>query len=153
MEQTMQMENKAVYLDPFRYNEFEGFNSHNHIVVTEVGDGTSVVEVKLAPESLNPLGMAHGGLIFTLCDVATGVAARTGGRITVTLDSNIHFLRRAKDTEKLVARGRVVKAHDRPCHGGGVRRYGQAHRDRRYDGLLCGREHIHGSRGTKVSTE
>ena len=54
--------------------------------------------------------MAHGGLIFTLCDVATGVAARTGGRITVTLDSNIHFLRRAKDTEKLVARGRVVKA-------------------------------------------
>ena len=53
--------------------------------------------------------MAHGGLIFTLCDVATGVAARTGGRITVTLDSNIHFLRRAKDTEKLVARGRVVK--------------------------------------------
>lgn len=28
-------------------------------------------------ESLNPLGMAHGGLIFTLCDVATGVAART----------------------------------------------------------------------------
>ena len=84
MEQTMQMENKAVYLDPFRYNEFEGFNSHNHIVVTEVGDGTSIVEVKLAPESLNPLGMAHGGLIFTLCDVATGVAARTGGRITVT---------------------------------------------------------------------
>lgn len=109
MAQNMQTENKAVYLDPFRYNEFEGFNSHNHIVVTEVGDGTSVVEVKLVQESLNPLGMAHGGLIFTLCDVATGVAARTGGRITVTLDSNIHFLRRAKDTEKLVARGRVVK--------------------------------------------
>ena len=42
--------------------------------------------------------------------MATGVAARTGGRITVTLDSDIHFLRRAKDTEKLVARGRVVKA-------------------------------------------
>ena len=92
MAQNMQTENKAVYLDPFRYNEFKGFNSHNHIVVTEVGDGTSVVEVKLVQESLNPLGMAHGG------------------RITVTLDSNIHFLRRAKDTEKLVARGRVVKA-------------------------------------------
>ena len=78
-------------------------------VVTEVGDGTSVVEVKLAPESLNPLGMAHGGLIFTLCDVATGVAARTGGRITVTLDSSIQFLRPGKDTSKLVAHGRVVK--------------------------------------------
>ena len=109
MAQNMQTENKAVYLDPFRYNEFEGFNSHNHIVVTEVGDGTSVVEVKLVQESLNPLGMAHGGLIFTLCDVATGVAARTGGRITVTLDSSIQFLRPGKDTSKLVAHGRVVK--------------------------------------------
>ena len=78
-------------------------------VVTEVGDGTSVVEVKLVQESLNPLGMAHGGLIFTLCDVATGVAARTGGRITVTLDSSIQFLRPGKDTSKLVAHGRVVK--------------------------------------------
>ena len=31
-----------------------------------------------------------------MCDVATGVAARTGGRITVTLDSSIHFLRRGQ---------------------------------------------------------
>ena len=123
MAQNMQTENKAVYLDPFRYNEFEGFNSHNHIVVTEVGDGTSVVEVKLAPESLNPLGMAHGGLIFTLCDVATGVAARTGGRITVTLDSNIHYYRPGRAGHKLTAvayerkRGRktsvyMVEVHD-----------------------------------------
>ena len=82
----------------------------NMHVITLDKDGGATVEVELTDELLNPLGMAHGGLIFTLCDVATGVAARTGGRITVTLDSNIHFLRRAKDTEKLVARGRVVKA-------------------------------------------
>lgn len=122
MAQNMQTENKAVYLDPFRYNEFEGFNSHNHIVVTEVGDGTSVVEVKLAQESLNPLGMAHGGLIFTLCDVATGVAARTGGRITVTLDSNIHFLAPRQGHGK-ARRARLRgqgRPHDRPSHGGGV---------------------------------
>ena len=78
-------------------------------VVQEVGDGTSVVEVELTQDAMNPLSMAHGGLIFSLCDVATGVAARTGGRITVTLDSSIHFLRPGKDTTKLVARGRVVK--------------------------------------------
>lgn len=41
--------------------------------------------------------------------MATGVAVRTGGRITVSLDSSIHFLRAAKDTPKLVAHGRVVK--------------------------------------------
>ena len=46
---------------------FHGFNSHNHIVVTEVGEGTSVVEVEMTQDAMNPLGMAHGGLIFTLC--------------------------------------------------------------------------------------
>ena len=109
MAQNTQEENRAIYLDPFRYNQFEGFNSHNHVVVTEVGEGTSVVEVEMTQDGMNPLNMAHGGLIFTLCDVATGVAVRTGGRITVTLDSSIHFLRAAKDTPKLVAHGRVVK--------------------------------------------
>lgn len=110
MEQNQVQTDLSAFRDPFRYNTFHGFNSHNHIVVTEVGEGTSVVEVEMTQDAMNPLGMAHGGLIFSMCDVATGVAARTGGRITVTLDSNIHFLRRAKDTEKLVARGRVVKA-------------------------------------------
>ena len=99
MTQNTQEENKAIYLDPFRYNQFEGFNSHNH----------SVVEVEMTQDGMNPLNMAHGGLIFTLCDVATGVAVRTGGRITVSLDSSIHFLRAAKDTPKLIAHGRVVK--------------------------------------------
>ena len=109
MAQNTQEENKAIYLDPFRYNQFQGFNSHNHVVVTEVGEGTSVVEVEMTQDGMTPLRMAHGGLIFSLCDVATGVAARTGGRITVTLDSSIHFLRPGKDTTKLVAHGRVVK--------------------------------------------
>lgn len=109
MEQTKAVRDLNSFLDPFSYNKFQGFNSHNHIVVTEVGQGTSVVEVALTQDAMNPLGIAHGGLIFSLCDVATGVAARTGGRITVTLDSSIHFLRSAKDTQKIVAHARVVK--------------------------------------------
>ncbi|MFR6425550.1 MAG: hotdog fold thioesterase [Oscillospiraceae bacterium] len=146
MAQNMQTENKAVYLDPFRYNQFEGFNSHNHVVVTEVGEGTSVVEVEMTQDGMNPLNMAHGGLIFTLCDVATGVAVRTGGRITVTLDSSIHFLRAAKDTPKLVAHGRVVK--EGRTTGLAVtaevfNAEGKLHCDRGRDGLLCGREHVH----------
>ena len=91
MEQNQVQKDLSAFRDPFRYNTFYGFNSHNHIVVTEVGEGTSVVEVEMTQDAMNPLGMAHGGLIFSMCDVATGVAARTGGRITVTLDSSIHL--------------------------------------------------------------
>jgi acyl-CoA thioesterase len=79
MEQNQVQKDLSAFRDPFRYNMFHGFNSHNHIVVTEVGEGTSVVEVEMTQDAMNPLGMAHGGLIFSMCDVATGVAARTGG--------------------------------------------------------------------------
>ena len=77
MEQNQVQQDLSAFRDPFRYNTFHGFNSHNHIVVTEVGEGTSVVEVEMTQDAMNPLGMAHGGLIFSMCDVATGVAART----------------------------------------------------------------------------
>lgn len=90
-------------------NSFEGFNRHNHIQIVDVDDGTSVVEVPLTKECLNPLGIAHGGLIFSLCDVATGVAARSGGRKTVSQDASVYFLRPGVNTEKLTARGRVIR--------------------------------------------
>jgi acyl-CoA thioesterase len=42
---------------------------------------------------MNPQGCAHGSLIFALCDVVTGVAAASGGRSMLTLNSTINFLR------------------------------------------------------------
>ena len=92
-----------------KYYAHVGFNAHNGIELVDVDDGMSVVEVTLRQEGLNPLQIAHGGLIFTLCDVATGVAARTGGRSTVSQNASISFLRPGKDTQKLRCRGVVLK--------------------------------------------
>ena len=103
----MTPEEKQRRLDLFR--SYDDFNRHNGLRLTDVDDGTATVEVTLRRESLNPRGMAHGGLIFTLCDVATGVAARTGGRTTVSQDASIYFLRPGVNTEKLTANGRVLK--------------------------------------------
>ena len=103
----MTPEEKQRRLDLFR--SYDDFNRHNGLRLTDVDDGTATVEVTLRRESLNPRGMAHGGLIFTLCDVATGVAARTGGRTTVSQDASIYFLRPGVNTEKLTAKGRVLK--------------------------------------------
>lgn len=90
-------------------NSFAGFNRHNQISIVDVDDGTSVIEVPLTKDCLNPLGIAHGGLIFSLCDVATGVAARSGGRNTVSQDASVYFLRPGVNTTKLTARGRVIR--------------------------------------------
>ena len=91
------------------YENVSLFNAHNGIQLVDVDDHCSVVEVTLTPNSLNPLKTVHGGLIFSLLDVATGVAARSGGRMTVTQDASIYFLRPGKDTKKLTAIGRVIK--------------------------------------------
>ena len=91
------------------YENVSLFNAHNGIQLVDVDDHYGVVEVTLSPNSLNPMKTAHGGLIFSLLDVATGVAARSGGRMTVTQDANIYFLRPGKNTAKLTAKGRVIK--------------------------------------------
>lgn len=92
------------------FNSYDDFNRHNGLRLVDLDDGEATVEVTLRKEGLNPHGIAHGGLIFTLCDVATGVAARTGGRNTVSQDASIYFLRPGTNTEKLTAKGRVIKA-------------------------------------------
>ena len=91
------------------FHSYDDFNRHNGLRLVDVDDGVSTVEVTLRKEGLNPHGIAHGGLIFTLCDVATGVAARSGGRNTVSQDASIYFLRPGTRTEKLTAKGRVIK--------------------------------------------
>lgn len=101
-----------------------GLNKLMHMhVVTLDKDGGATVELKLTDDLLNPLGMAHGGTIFTLCDIAAGSAAASHGLVAVTLDSTIHYYRPGKPGKTLTAvayerkRGRktavyIVEVHD-----------------------------------------
>ena len=93
------------------------FNKYNHIFATDIEPELAVVEAELRPESMNPLGMAHGGTIFTLCDIAAGSAAASQGTVAVTLDSTIHYYRQGRCGKKLTAvayerkRGRKVSVY------------------------------------------
>lgn len=84
------------------------YNKYNHIYTTDIGPDFSVVEVELRPESVNPLGMAHGGLVYSLCDVAAGVAVGQRARTFVTLSGSLNFLRPGKG-KKLRCEGRIIK--------------------------------------------
>ena len=52
--------------------------------------------------------MAHGGFVYSLCDVAAGVLVTRADHPGVTLNSNMHFLRPSRGTV-LRAEGRMVK--------------------------------------------
>ena len=75
---------------------------HTHVVTLDK-DGGATVEIELTDEVLNPLGMAHGGTIFTLCDIAAGSAAASQGTVAVTLDSSINYptLRNIRDGKEM----------------------------------------------------
>ncbi len=77
------------------------FMKMNVITLDESGGAT--VQLKVTDELLNPLGMAHGGTIFSLCDIAAGSAAAAHGLVAVTLDSNIHYYRPGPAGQTLTA--------------------------------------------------
>lgn len=89
-------------------NEAEGFNRHNGIVFTVVEEGYCECETEITETSLNPQGVAHGSLLFTLCDCVTGMATATTGRSMLTQSAAIHYLRPAS-AGKLTAKSRLIK--------------------------------------------
>ena len=95
-------------------NSCSGFNMHNGIVISDISDELCVVEGELKPQAMNPLGMAHGGFVYSLCDVAAGALVGQNGGEFVTLSANMSYLRPSKGT-KLRAEGRLLKKGRTVC--------------------------------------
>lgn len=89
-------------------NKLSGFNKHNGIEVVEFDDEHCTVVGKLYDRTMNPFEMAHGGFVYSLCDVAAGALISREDHPGVTLNSNMHFLHPSRGTQ-LRAEGRVIK--------------------------------------------
>lgn len=89
-------------------NQASPFMMHNGILITDVADGCATASADMSRLAQNPYGAAHGGFLFTMADCATGVAVHTDGRHYVTLNSNLNFMRMAKEGT-VTADARVVK--------------------------------------------
>lgn len=104
-----QMTKDERYAQMIEYmNDVHDFNYHNGIKLTELRDDYASCRVELTPESVNSQGIAHGGLVFAICDVAAGFAAANVDRRCVTQAANIYFLRPAMG-EYLVAKAEPIK--------------------------------------------
>lgn len=83
------------------------FVHHNGISVVSVDENHSQAELVIREDSLNPFGSVHGGALFTLADLCSGVAARADGRHYVTDQASISYLRGASQG-RLLAKGTVL---------------------------------------------
>lgn len=60
--------------------------------VIEVAPTRVSARAALTPAGTNGAGFAHGGWLFSLCDVCTGLPALARGKASVTQDASISYL-------------------------------------------------------------
>lgn len=85
------------------------FAGHCGIEAVAFAEGRTRLRLEVAPEHRNNLGIAHGGVLCTLLDVAMGTAARcTIGTACMTLDMQVSFLLPGRGV--LLAEGWVLRA-------------------------------------------
>ncbi|MBI4634765.1 MAG: hotdog fold thioesterase [Candidatus Rokubacteria bacterium] len=75
----------------------------------DLRQGYCRVSLKLQPHMVNFQGYPHGGVIFSLADVAFGAACNSHGEPSVALNVTISFLAAVKPDSRLIAEGREVK--------------------------------------------
>lgn len=67
------------------------------------------VSLRLQPHMVNHQGKPHGGVIFTLADVAFGSACNSYGEDAVALNNSISYLAAVKPDATLIAEARMAK--------------------------------------------
>ena len=89
-------------------NDNEPFLTHNYMRMTDADDGTATIVLPMQENSLNRWGGAHGGILFSLCDVATGMAIMSVRQeMVVTVNASIDYLAAAAAGSTLTAVGKV----------------------------------------------
>lgn len=61
--------------------------------ILEISPGHARLSADVIPEALNLYGNAHGGFLFSLCDMAAGMSTYAYEIVNVTQNSSIQFVR------------------------------------------------------------
>ena len=85
------------------------------IRVEEIGPGTARAVMTLEPRHLNPVGVPHGGVYFSLADTACGSAMASHGYYAVTISTSYEFLRSGRPGDTLTAVATEIKGGKTIC--------------------------------------
>jgi acyl-CoA thioesterase len=79
------------------FRQSDAFAAACGIELLDVGPGTARARLLLKKEHLNSIGVAHGGIIFTLADFVFAAASNSHGTVAVAINANIQYLKAAKE--------------------------------------------------------
>ena len=78
--------------------------------IEECKEGFCKVSMLVRQDMLNGLGMAHGGILFSLADSTFAFAANSRNKRAVAIDASINFIKPAHEGDKLMAE--AIEVHD-----------------------------------------
>lgn len=73
----------------------QDISGFDRIELLQIEPGHSLFKIEVAEKMLNHYGAVHGGALYSLCDMVSGMTAYAYGVTNVTLSGNINYLRPA----------------------------------------------------------
>lgn len=105
------MERREKFLDfeKFKayFNEQDLFSRNSGMKLVELGEGYAKVELIIEDKSKNFMGSMHGGLLYTMADVAAGASMFFCGKQVVTLSAVTDYIK-AAFSGKVIAEGKMI---------------------------------------------
>lgn len=86
----------------------DGYSRHLGLEVVDGAAGSASVRMRVGPQHLNFNGRCHGGAIFSLADMALGLACNSHGTVAALVHGNISISTGAEEGEWLVAQASEV---------------------------------------------
>ena len=83
--------------------ENDAFSRWMGVEILEAAPGRSVLKAQVRDEMTNGFAVTHGGLIFSLADSTLAFAAGSRGRIAMTIDSSISYVKAVYSGDVLTA--------------------------------------------------
>jgi len=88
--------------------EHDLFSQWLGIVVIDVKDGYSKIQMIVRKEMINGFGIVHGGIAFSLADSAFAFACNNRNVLSVALDTSINFLKPVHVDDVLTAEAKEL---------------------------------------------
>ena len=95
-------------LDPDEYVKHNPFMGYTNMKIEKISPECSEISMKITHGVTNLMGMVHGGMLYALADVVTGLTARADGRKYVTQSAHINFIRIRRGRSITIVRSEVT---------------------------------------------
>ena len=86
----------------------DGFSQWLGIEAVEVNDGQCILKMTVRAEMLNGFDVAHGGIVYSLCDSAFAFACNSYNDLSVSVETSVTHCKAIKENDVLIAEAKLI---------------------------------------------